>query len=87
VALSWIVTHTAYTFVTRTFTTPVRPNGGLEFRAHRTPCDMDFAYYCFTLGMCFQVSDVQCTAPDIRRATAGARAVFVSVQHHDFGLS
>jgi uncharacterized membrane protein len=30
---------------------------------------MDFAYYSFTLGMCFQVSDVQCTDVGIRRAT------------------
>ena len=32
---------------------------------------MDFAYYAFTIGMCFQVSDVQITAADIRRATLG----------------
>ena len=71
VALSWLVTHTAYTFryahlfYTGDFT------GGLAFPGTDRPCDMDFAYYAFTIGMCFQVSDVQVTAPDIRRATLG----------------
>ncbi len=28
---------------------------------------MDFAYFAFTVGMCFQVSDVQITTSKIRR--------------------
>lgn len=71
VALSWVVTHTAYTFrYAHLFYTGER-NGGLQFPGTETPCDMDFAYYSFTLGMCFQVSDVQITAPNIRRTTLG----------------
>jgi uncharacterized membrane protein len=71
VALSWVVTHTAYTFrYAHLFYTGTQ-NGGLEFPGNQTPCDMDFAYYAFTLGMCFQVSDVQCSDSGIRRATLG----------------
>jgi uncharacterized membrane protein len=71
VALSWVVTHTAYTFrYAHLFYTGTQ-NGGLAFPGTDTPCDMDFAYYAFTIGMCFQVSDVQCTDSGIRRATLG----------------
>ena len=28
----------------------------------------DFAYVAFTIGMCFQVSDISVTSPQIRRA-------------------
>lgn len=69
VALSWIVTHTAYTFRYAHLYYTGSENGGLIFPGTPTPCDMDFAYYSFTIGMCFQVSDVQCTASEIRRAT------------------
>jgi len=36
--------------------------GGLEFRAMKVPDAMDFAYFSFTVGMCFQVSDVVITS-------------------------
>jgi len=71
VALSWIVTHTAYTFRYAHLFYTGEYNGGLAFPGTDTPCDMDFAYYAFTLGMCFQVSDVQVTAANIRRTTLG----------------
>lgn len=71
VALSWIVTHTAYTFRYAHLYYTGESNGGLAFPGSATPCDMDFAYYAFTIGMYFQVSDVQITASDIRRATLG----------------
>jgi uncharacterized membrane protein len=69
VALSWLVTHTAHTFRYAHLYYTGKENGGLCFPGTATPCDLDFAYYSFTLGMCFQVSDVSCTAADIRRAT------------------
>jgi uncharacterized membrane protein len=71
VALSWVVTHTAYALRYAHLFYRGEVNGGLLFPGTSTPCDMDFAYYAFTLGMCFQVSDVQITAPEIRRATLG----------------
>jgi len=69
VAISWVVTHTAYTFRYAHLYYTGTSNGGLVFPGTPTPCDMDFAYYAFTLGMCFQTSDVQIEASDIRRAT------------------
>jgi uncharacterized membrane protein len=71
VALSWIVTHTAYAFRYAHLFYTGKVNGGLLFPGTSTPCDMDFAYYALTIGMCFQVSDVQITDPEIRRASLG----------------
>jgi uncharacterized membrane protein len=34
-----------------------------------TPAYIDFAYYAFTIGMCFQVSDVTIKSPALRRTT------------------
>ncbi len=41
--------------------------GGIEFPGTKAPEYADFAYFAFTLGMTFQTSDVQITAPDVRR--------------------
>lgn len=71
VALSWLVTHTAYTLRYAHLYYTGETNGGLCFPGTPQPCDMDFAYYAFTLGMCFQVSDVQVEAADIRHTTLG----------------
>jgi uncharacterized membrane protein len=71
VALSWLLTHTAYTFRYAHLYYTGESNGGLCFPGTATPCDLDFAYYSFTLGMCFQVSDVQIEASNIRHVTLG----------------
>lgn len=71
VALSWLVTHTAYALRYAHLYYTGETNGGLLFPGTPQPCDLDFAYYAFTLGMCFQVSDVQIEASDIRRTTLG----------------
>ncbi len=69
VALSWLVTHTLYTL--RYAHLYYRPPsvGGLAFPGDASPSDVDFAYYAFTVGMCFQVSDVQITSREIRTST------------------
>jgi len=41
--------------------------GGLVFPATAEPAYGDFAYFAFTLGMTFQTSDVEVTAPHVRR--------------------
>ncbi len=41
--------------------------GGLEFPGKEPPTDDDFAYFAFTIGMCFQVSDVVVTTSRMRR--------------------
>jgi uncharacterized membrane protein len=74
VALSWAVTHTAYTLryahlhyrSSRNHDT--NSDGGLQFSGTEDPSDIDFAYFSFTIGMCFQVSDVVVTTTGMRRA-------------------
>jgi len=41
--------------------------GGLDFPGTKTPSYSDFAYFAFTLGMTFQTSDVEITAPAVRQ--------------------
>lgn len=41
--------------------------GGLQFPGDETPDALDFAYFAFTVGMCFQVSDVVIASRTIRR--------------------
>jgi uncharacterized membrane protein len=68
IALSWVLTHTAYTL--RYAHLYYRGGGarGLKFPGDEEPADIDFAYFSFTVGMCFQVSDVLVTTTDCRRA-------------------
>lgn len=69
VVLSWMVTHTAFTlryahlYYRRHATTHC-----LGFPGTDAPSDLDFAYFAFTIGMCFQVSDVTVTTSSARRA-------------------
>jgi uncharacterized membrane protein len=73
VALSWALTHTAYTLRYahlhyRTIRNHGRnSDGGLRFCGTDAPSDIDFAYFAFTIGMCFQVSDVIVTTTGMRR--------------------
>lgn len=69
IVLSWLVTHTAYTL--RYAHLYYRPGtqGGLNFPGDEPPADIDFAYFAFTIGMCFQVSDVTITSRECRQAT------------------
>ena len=52
---------------------PAGPTGadstsqGLEFPGDALPIYMDFAYFSFTIGMTFQVSDVRITDPEMRK--------------------
>ncbi len=45
--------------------------GGLEFPGGGRPSYVDFAYLSFTIGMCFQVSDVVVSSRQIRRTVLG----------------
>jgi len=69
VGLSWLVTHTAFTlrYAHLYYRGGPADEGGLEFPGDDKPDDFDFAYFAFTIGMCFQVSDVAVTDRHIRR--------------------
>jgi uncharacterized membrane protein len=70
VGSAWALTHTAYAlrYAHLYYRDDDDGEGGLEFPGKLDPDGMDFAYFAFTLGMCFQVSDVVITSRPIRRA-------------------
>lgn len=67
VALSWVVTHTSYSFRYAHLYYWQKREFGLQFPGEDKPCDIDFAYFAFGIGMCFQVGDVAVTCTRIRR--------------------
>jgi len=70
VALAWGLTHTSFTlrYAHLYYREDDEGVGGVEFPGKSMPTYMDFAYFAFTVGMCFQTSDVCVTSPVIRRA-------------------
>lgn len=68
VVLSWCVVHTMFTvhYAHRYYIAPV---GGIEFPGEAAPDYRDFAYFAFTVGMSFAVSDTNVTSRSIRRLT------------------
>lgn len=72
VATAWFLCHTTYTMrYAHLYYRDDGDLGGLGFPGTEMPCLLDFAYYAFTVGMCFQVSDVTVTQHRMRRATLG----------------
>jgi uncharacterized membrane protein len=75
VVSSWVLVHSAYTL--RYAHLHYRDDDddgqviGLKFPGDLPPDDFDFAYFAFTIGMCFQVSDVTIESRVIRRAVLG----------------
>lgn len=70
VALSWALTHSAFTlrYAHLYYREDGRGRGGVEFAGGEPPTYFDFAYLAFTVGMCFQVSDVTISNAQIRQA-------------------
>ena len=70
VALAWAMTHTAFTlrYARLYYREDSEGIGGVTLPGNRQPTYFDFAYFAFTIGMCFQVSDVCVTSSQIRRA-------------------
>jgi uncharacterized membrane protein len=75
VALAWIVVHLSFTFryahlyygaANKLY---AKHANGLDFPDDEAPDYFDFAYYSFTIGMTFQVSDVVVKSKAIRRLT------------------
>jgi uncharacterized membrane protein len=70
VGTAWMLTHTAYTlrYAHLYYRDVGDGEGGLSFPGEGAPAYLDFAYFAFTLGICFQTSDVTITSRQIRRA-------------------
>jgi uncharacterized membrane protein len=73
VVAAWLLTHTAYTlrYAHLYYRDDDEGEGGLGFPGEGAPAYVEFAYFAFTIGMCFQVSDVAVTSRQIRRAVLG----------------
>ena len=69
VLLAWMLTHTAFSlrYAHLYYRDDAEGEGGLDFPGGAKPADFDFAYFSYTLGMCFQVSDVTVSSAQIRR--------------------
>ena len=73
VASAWLLTHSAYAlrYAHLYYRDDDEGVGGLTFPGDANPCYLDFAYFAFTIGMCFQVSDISVPSRQIRRAVLG----------------
>jgi uncharacterized membrane protein len=69
VSLSWTITHTAFTlrYAHLYYREDAEGVGGLTVPGATDPTYFDFAYFAFTIGMCFQVSDICVTSRQIRQ--------------------
>jgi uncharacterized membrane protein len=67
--LSWVLTHTMFAgrYAHLYYREGHDRCGGAEFPGESAPTYFDFAYLAFTVGMCFQTSDVTISGPRIRR--------------------
>lgn len=72
--LSWTLVHTTYAFhYAHLYYDDAEDDGkqparGLEFPKEDKPDYIDFAYFSFTIGTTFQVSDVEISSRTIRRS-------------------
>jgi len=72
VAISWLVTHSAFTLrYAHLYYRDAHREGGIDLPGKEPPDDFDFAYFAFTIAMCFQVSDATISSQQIRRTALG----------------
>jgi uncharacterized membrane protein len=70
---AWLLTHTSYAlhYAHLYYRDDDDGEGGLDFPGKQDPSGLDFAYFSFTIGMCYQVSDVSIESRRLRQATLG----------------
>jgi uncharacterized membrane protein len=72
VVISWLVTHAGFTLrYAHLYYRDTARAGGIELPGGEPPDDLDFAYFAFTIAMCFQVSDATISRREIRRTALG----------------
>ncbi len=69
IALSWLLLHTLFTLRYARLYYGGGTEGGIDFNQKLAPQYSDFAYFAFTVGMTFQVSDTTITDPTVRATT------------------
>jgi uncharacterized membrane protein len=70
VVSSWALSHTVYSFryAHLHYGDPDDVPDGLIFPSDDKPAYVDFAYFSFTIGMCFGTTDVKIKERHLRRA-------------------
>jgi uncharacterized membrane protein len=70
VATAWLLTHTVWAlhYAHLYYRDDHEGVGGLDFPGKRPPDAFDFAYFSFTMGICFQTSDVSIVGRQLRRS-------------------
>ena len=69
---AWAILHTSYALhYAYQYYRSEESAGGLDFPSDQSPDQLDFAYFAFTIGTSFAVSDVNVTDRAIRRAVLG----------------
>jgi hypothetical protein len=69
---AWGILHTSYALhYAYQYYRSEESAGGLAFPSEQSPDQLDFAYFAFTIGTSFAVSDVNVTDRAIRRAVLG----------------
>ena len=72
VIAAWGVLHTSYALYYASRYYQFKPSpGGLAFPGEQRPRQIDFAYFAFTIGTSFAVSDVEVTDSTMRRTVLG----------------
>ncbi len=65
--VAWALVHTVYAVKYARMYFVDHHEGGFEFNQDAQPTYSDFAYFAFTIGMSFAVSDIEPTSSDTRR--------------------
>lgn len=72
VVAAWGVLHTSYAlYYASRYYRSEESSGGLAFPGEQNLRLLDFAYFAFTIGTSFAVSDVEVTDPKMRRSVLG----------------
>jgi len=72
VVAAWGVLHTSYAlYYASRYYRSEEFSGGLSFPGEQNPRQLDFAYFAFTIGTSFAVSDVEVTDSTMRRSVLG----------------
>lgn len=69
VVTGWVTVHSVYLLHYAHLYYYERPEGGIGFPGDEEPDYLDFAYFAFTVGMTYQVSDTEIRDRRIRRMT------------------
>lgn len=73
---AWAVLHTSYAlYYASSYYRFEEAPGGLKFPDSQNPNQLDFAYFAFTIGTSFAVSDVEVTNSTMRRSVLGHQII------------